>query len=452
MRIPAFARRYILSARQWYSGTAERALDQAYDAALKIKKIEDEHFGGKKISLDADYGDAVSAYFQSELKKHLRTAKFRLMEFRASNSIFNPSQSGNYSNKSITRLDPKKTINYSKEYTLEKSEYTLEVEVNGRTAQVLEKLKFIDNVIAKYKPKKYAITTLDDFASKSVEAEQRSEPQSSENDNSLIKKSGFIPRSILRTTNKLKRDLDPDIETEEEALKKFRKSKARTKIAVRFLLLLIIVPLITQQISKNFIFGPLVNYFNNPERIEVSLTGELEEKVLVELNRFKEKIEFERLVGRLPDLDSEKMEQQIKAKANQLVEEYRWMVTDPVKNVLSDALSLAAFGVIVATGKREIAILKSFIDEVVYGLSDSAKAFVIILFTDIFVGFHSPHGWEVIVDGTLRHFGLPENEDFINMFIATFPVMLDTVFKYWIFRYLNQISPSAVATYRNMNE
>jgi hypothetical protein len=26
------------------------------------------------------------------------------------------------------------------------------------------------------------------------------------------------------------------------------------------------------------------------------------------------------------------------------------------------------------------------------------------------------------------------------------------VIKYWIFRYLNRISPSAVATYRNMNE
>jgi len=34
--------------------------------------------------------------------------------------------------------------------------------------------------------------------------------------------------------------------------------------------------------------------------------------------------------------------------------------------------------------KREIAVLKDFIDNVVYGLSDSAKAFI-ILFTDIFL-------------------------------------------------------------------
>jgi hypothetical protein len=58
----------------------------------------------------------------------------------------------------------------------------------------------------------------------------------------------------------------------------------------------------------------------------------------------------------------------------------------------------------------------------------------------------------VVMRNVLEHFGLPRNDEFIDMFIATFPVMLDTVFKYWIFRYLNQVSPSAVATYRNMNE
>ncbi|MBC7516641.1 MAG: proton extrusion protein PcxA, partial [Alkalinema sp. FL-bin-369] len=78
--------------------------------------------------------------------------------------------------------------------------------------------------------------------------------------------------------------------------------------------------------------------------------------------------------------------------------------------------------------------------------------FIIILFTDIFVGFHSPHGWEVLLEGVAQHFGLDANRSYISLFIATFPVILDTIFKYWIFRYLNRISPSAVATYKEMNE
>lgn len=126
--------------------------------------------------------------------------------------------------------------------------------------------------------------------------------------------------------------------------------------------------------------------------------------------------------------------------------------SDAIKNVFSDLLAVLAFVVILVTSNRQIAILKTFMDELIYGLSDSAKAFIIILFTDMFVGFHSPHGWEVILEGVARHFGLPESRSFIFLFIATFPVILDTVFKYWIFRYLNRISPSAVATYRNMNE
>ncbi len=85
-------------------------------------------------------------------------------------------------------------------------------------------------------------------------------------------------------------------------------------------------------------------------------------------------------------------------------------------------------------------------------MSDSAKAFFIILATNIFVGYHSSYGWEIFLAEILQHFGLPENKSLISLFIATVPVIMDTIFKYWIFRYLNRSSPSAVATYRNMNE
>ena len=91
-------------------------------------------------------------------------------------------------------------------------------------------------------------------------------------------------------------------------------------------------------------------------------------------------------------------------------------------------------------------------DEIVYGLSDSAKAFLIILFTDVFVGFHSPHGWEVIVKKISEHLGVVLYKNIIGIFIATFPVILDTIFKYWVFRYLSRLSPSALATFKEMNE
>ena len=42
--------RILRSTKRWISNNSENALDQAYQKALAIKKIEDEHFKGKKIA------------------------------------------------------------------------------------------------------------------------------------------------------------------------------------------------------------------------------------------------------------------------------------------------------------------------------------------------------------------------------------------------------------------
>ena len=112
---------------------------------------------------------------------------------------------------------------------------------------------------------------------------------------------------------------------------------------------------------------------------------------------------------------------------------------------------LMAFIGVCLVSRDQLRVLRGFLDEAIYGLSDSAKAFAIILFTDIFVGYHSPEGWTVLLDGIAHHFGLPTQENFILLFIATFPLILATIFKYWIFRYLNRVSPSSVATLKGMN-
>lgn len=178
----------------------------------------------------------------------------------------------------------------------------------------------------------------------------------------------------------------------------------------------------------------------------------MEEEALHELQRFEERLRFEVLIGKAPPLSELNIERQVREKATEIEEDYRQRSADAIKNIFADIVAAGSFALLLITRKQDVANLKSFMDEIVYGLSDSAKAFIIILFTDVFVGFHSPHGWEVLLEGLSRHLGFPANREFIFLFIATFPVILDTVFKYWIFRYLNRISPSAVATYKNMNE
>ena len=439
--------------RRWLSATPERALDAAYRAAIKIKAIEDDHFVGQMVSSSSvEYSESVIKVFKADVKNYLNTINARLIEFKISRGLLIFSDTvPNNSTQSIVR-------------------YT-----NGfdgtRELSTIEKLAFIDAVTDKYK----TVTAKDIEIIPTRRLEQRKNNRliidrntrsltlnDSQNDSNgkepttetITDKTSVLPRSFMRTLNRIKREIDPKSEdTEEEVVKKFRKSRNKTAISIRFLLILIIVPLLTHQVTKSVLITPLVQrYFDEHPQEVLFINQDLEEEAFMELDKYEQELHFRGMIGMIPRLSTEEEEAQIRAKAEELSEEFRGRGINAIGNVFADFFSLLAFGAIIYICKREIQVIKSFLDEIAYGLSDSAKAFLIILLTDMFVGYHSPHGWEIILEGIAKHLGLPENRDFNFLFIATFPVILDTVLKYWIFRYLNRISPSSVATYKNMNE
>nr|YP_010195930.1 envelope membrane protein [Gracilaria bursa-pastoris]UAD83327.1 envelope membrane protein [Gracilaria bursa-pastoris] len=267
---------------------------------------------------------------------------------------------------------------------------------------------------------------------------------------SSLDKTGVIPRSISKLFEKFKKELDPNAEV--EAIETFKVARYQTVTSVKYLVFLFIIPILINQVSKSFIFGPFINYLWNRDEHIIFLNQSQEERAFADLQRFEEKLHFEILIGKIDHPSSNLINYKMTEKALELAVDYANESSCAIKNILADLLSISIFVSITISSKRQFSILRSFVNELIYSLSDTAKAFLIILFTDMFVGFHSPHGWEVIIEIILRHLGLPESRDFIFVFISTFPVVLDTIFKYWIFRYLNKISPSAVATYHNMNE
>ncbi|MBD2485016.1 proton extrusion protein PcxA [Planktothrix sp. FACHB-1365] len=462
-----FLNRWFGNANQWFRDTPERALDQAYDAALKIRSLENEHFQGEKIPSEShtEYSDRTLAYFNSELKKHLKIIQTRLMVFNASRSVLGLSE----------QLNPASTVN---------GEITHNLERNGSLPDskiisiICEKLDYIDTVISRYHPMtpedsvalmkaptNQSLSLRNTVINQDLSITNAPGNNKSLNNGSSTSSSGktiqedlttkpspsVLPRSLLRTLNRVQQELRP--ESEFEMIQNYRKSKIKTLVSIRFVLLIILIPLLTQQLAKNFVVGPIVDrVFTNQEQTPIFLNVNMEEEAFVELQHYEQRLRFQALIGQAPPLNPQELDEKLEERAKELAEEYKVDGSNAIKNVFADIIAVSMFCFVLVSNRKEVEILKSFMGDLIYGLSDSAKAFIIILSTDMFVGFHSPHGWEVILESTARHFGLPENRDFNFLFIATFPVILDAVFKYWIFRYLNRSSPSAVSTYKTMNE
>jgi hypothetical protein len=272
----------------------------------------------------------------------------------------------------------------------DRHQHGLHLDNKERASLIFEKLEFIDGVIDKYinNSRSTAIVPVVSSVNQQVKSTNSSSQLDANKGSSnsvkihegevdiFSEEVNLLPRSLLGPLNRITKELDP--EAEKEVVKNFRNSKVKTVISLRFILLLILVPLLANQLSKNFIVGPVVDYFRAKENAPVFLNINLEEEAFQELERFEQHLKFERLIGRAPSLSLEETEKKIAEKAVELAEEYRTESSGAIKNIFADLISCIAFAAIILTNKK--------------------------------------------------------------------------VFKYWIFRYLNRSSPSAVATYKNMNE
>jgi hypothetical protein len=298
-----------------------------------------------------------------------------------------------------------------------------------------------------------------------------------------FEQSGLIPRSIIRTFDRFRKQLLPGAEN--VVIQEFRISRYQVLVSVKSLIALVFIPLIINFLLKSLLLTPLTEFFWNNYQSEIFLNSYQQDRALKEIQNFEEKIYFETLIeekyftnissnqkyiSSTELLDSEKnslsiessflvnsnqndfLKKKFQEKTLEIAFEYNQESILAVTNIFGDFFTFLTILILFIVMKPQIIILKSFLTESIYSLSDTTKSFLLIFFMDLLVGFHSPRGWDLVLEIFLQHFGLPENQDFILLFVATFPVLLDTVFKYWIFRYLNKISPSTVATYHNMIE
>ena len=110
------------------------------------------------------------------------------------------------------------------------------------------------------------------------------------------------------------------------------------------------------------------------------------------------------------------LSQKFQQKTIELAIYYNQQSIEAITNLFGDFITFITISFLFIWMEPQIIILKSFLTESIYSLSDTTKSFLLILLTDLLVGFHSPRGWEIFLEIILRHFGLPENQDFIFLF------------------------------------
>ena len=251
---------------------------------------------------------------------------------------------------------------------------------------------------------------------------------------------GWIPRSIIRTFQRFFKQIG--FQTDLFAIYEFRVSRYFAIASLQCFFFLILCPWIFQFFMKVIVFKCLEE-FSTP----IFLNFHQQEQALEQLNNLNAQNDFDALILGAEgegDLNPDWIYQTAVFYSKQSVV--------IITNWILDLTTLLFFLLLLFLSKPQILIFKTFLVESLFSLSETTKCFFLIFFLDLLVGFHSSKSWEVFLQFLFEHFGFQINQNFIFFFISTFPVFLDTLFKYWIFRYLNKISPSTVATYQAMIE
>ncbi len=142
----------------------------------------------------------------------------------------------------------------------------------------------------------------------------------------------------------------------------------------------------------------------------------------------------------------------LQEKTMDLAIRYNVLSIEAITNVCSDLISFWSLCYLLFALEIQINVTKSFLLEVFFGLDDSKKSLLILLVTDLLVGYHSSNIWELFFEFIFDHYGFAESQTGVFLLVATLPVLLDVLFKYLIFRHLNRSSPATVATYHAMIE
>lgn len=268
---------------------------------------------------------------------------------------------------------------------------------------------------------------------------------------------GLFPRSFSRVFDRFLKQLFSDVEN--LVIQEYRFYRYLFLTTVKCVFILFFVPFVVNFLSKNYLIRPLTEYCWNQKQSEIFLNAYQQKHAFAELHDFEEKIYFESLVipktaslNKKDNVIVQGKKKPLKEKTMQLAIDYNNASIEAISCMFADLISFSVFGWLLIFMEVQISVSRLFILEVFFGLDDTKKSLLILLITDLLVGYHSVGPWSILFESLFNRYGLPNSQAAIYLLTGTLPVIMDVFFKYLIFRHLNRASPASVATYHAMIE
>lgn len=258
--------------------------------------------------------------------------------------------------------------------------------------------------------------------------------------------------SFLMGDSGLASKFDPDPDAVEGALMfEARVNRFESRESVKYVAMLFAAPILTGFLVNHLVADPILQVYGKTHPKVFEMTANQKVRAAKKIHMEEKRIKFNASVGHAPSLSEDEMLAELEKKARELQHEQVEENRIAMVNVFADGSSAITLFALLLLNRNMAQVISRTLDRLFTGLSDTGKAFIIILVTDILLGYHSEAGWHEILKLGSEHYGLEAEDSAIYLFVAIVPVTMDSIFKYWVFRYLNRLAPSATVTYRAMN-
>ncbi|KAJ6804104.1 putative chloroplast envelope membrane protein [Iris pallida] len=246
---------------------------------------------------------------------------------------------------------------------------------------------------------------------------------------------------------------DKDDDDDDDLLFEDRVFRYASTNSAKFVAFLILVPWALDFLVHDYVLMPFLGRYVEKvplaaEMLDVRRHQKLEIVKALKVERARFQLEVE--IGQSPPLSDEEVWLELRHKAIELRDEWRLENQRAFANIWSDVVYGISLFILIYANKSKVALLKFTGYKLLNNISDSGKAFLIILITDIFLGYHSESGWQALVETILEHYGLEVDPAAITIFICFVPVIIDACVKLWLFKFLPRLSPNVSNIFREV--